>query len=458
MFSARSVLAAVAFCVILHTAVFAQVTTGDIVGRVTDSSGGVLPGATVTIEHLGTHDIRTVPSNGTGDFVFNLLPIGAYTVKVEMQGFITQTARVSAVGRRSRALRREAAARPGRRERDGDRRIAAGADRLGDDQRAGHREGGAGPAGQRPQRRPAGAAGAGRLRRTAELAGQRQPSRRSPPDLGGVDQRLDGQPEQSSDRRHRQQRAGDRHGRRQAVDRRDRRNQGPDQHVHRRSRPHRRRRRQHHHQVGQQRLPRLGVRVRAQRSVRRAQLLRDRRRQAEADAEPVRRQRRRSGGQEQDLLLRRLRRVQRHPGRDRGGDGADREDARRRLLRAVGVDLRSDPGAAHRVCRQPDSGGASRSDRDEDPRRSTRCRPAPGSPTTTPASASARRTTRRPTSASIRSSTAATGSSRAIPTTKSRRSRRRCSRRSTGSSRAAAGRSPGPTTPARTTSASATRA
>ena len=103
MFSARSVTAAVAFCVILHAAVFAQVSSGDIVGRVTDSSGGVLPGATVTIEHLGTHDIRTAPSNSTGDFVFNLLPIGAYTVKIEMQGFITQTARVSlSAGDRSR--------------------------------------------------------------------------------------------------------------------------------------------------------------------------------------------------------------------------------------------------------------------------------------------------------------------------------------------------------------------
>src|SRR5580765_8016640 len=95
MVSARSVIAAAAFCMVLNIAVFAQVTSGDIVGRVTDSSGGVLPGATVTIEHLGTHDIRTVPSNGTGDYVFNLLPIGAYTVKIEMQGFISQTARVN---------------------------------------------------------------------------------------------------------------------------------------------------------------------------------------------------------------------------------------------------------------------------------------------------------------------------------------------------------------------------
>ena len=95
MFAVRNALAAAAVFMILHTAAFAQVTTGDIVGRVTDATGAVLPGATVTIEHLGTHDIRTVPARGTGDYVFNLLPIGTYTVKIELQGFITQTARVN---------------------------------------------------------------------------------------------------------------------------------------------------------------------------------------------------------------------------------------------------------------------------------------------------------------------------------------------------------------------------
>src|SRR5215831_8619436 len=85
-----------ALCLALDpAAVRAQVTTADIVGRVTDASGGVLPGATITIENVATHDVRTAPSNEAGDYLFNLLPIGAYTVKVELQGFNAQTTRVA---------------------------------------------------------------------------------------------------------------------------------------------------------------------------------------------------------------------------------------------------------------------------------------------------------------------------------------------------------------------------
>jgi outer membrane receptor protein involved in Fe transport len=73
----------------------AQVTTADIVGRVTDSTGAVLPGVTVTIENLATHDVRTTPTNETGDYIFNLLPIGAYSVKVELPGFTTQSTRLA---------------------------------------------------------------------------------------------------------------------------------------------------------------------------------------------------------------------------------------------------------------------------------------------------------------------------------------------------------------------------
>ena len=103
MVSARSVVAAVAVSQLLHTAATAQVTTADIVGRVTDASGAVLPGVTVTVENIGTHETRVAPTGASGDYAFNLLPIGRYTVKIELQGFTPQTANlVLAAGDRSR--------------------------------------------------------------------------------------------------------------------------------------------------------------------------------------------------------------------------------------------------------------------------------------------------------------------------------------------------------------------
>jgi outer membrane receptor protein involved in Fe transport len=69
------------------SALFAQVTTADIVGRVTDSSSAILPNAKVTIENLDTHDIRTATSGDNGDYSFTLLPIGRYTVHVEAANF-----------------------------------------------------------------------------------------------------------------------------------------------------------------------------------------------------------------------------------------------------------------------------------------------------------------------------------------------------------------------------------
>src|SRR5688572_31527217 len=81
----------------------AQVTTADLIGRVTDNTGAVMPGVTVTITHTGTGDVRSQVTSGTGDYAFNLLPGGTYLVKSELQGFKTQEARVTvAAGDRAR--------------------------------------------------------------------------------------------------------------------------------------------------------------------------------------------------------------------------------------------------------------------------------------------------------------------------------------------------------------------
>ncbi len=72
-------------------AVHAQTSaTGGISGTVRDTSGGVLPNASVTISNVGTAFSRTVRTNDHGLYVANLLPPGQYSVNVEAQGFETQ--------------------------------------------------------------------------------------------------------------------------------------------------------------------------------------------------------------------------------------------------------------------------------------------------------------------------------------------------------------------------------
>ena len=70
---------------------YAQVLTADIVGTVTDNAGAVLPNATVTITNKGTNDVRLVKSSDAGEFAATLLPVGNYSIKVEVAGFKTFT-------------------------------------------------------------------------------------------------------------------------------------------------------------------------------------------------------------------------------------------------------------------------------------------------------------------------------------------------------------------------------
>jgi len=81
----------------------AQVTTADIVGNVTDTSGAVLPGATVTITNQGTSATQTVNTDSDGQFQVRLLPPGRYRITVELQGFNTNAHEVAlAIGDRFR--------------------------------------------------------------------------------------------------------------------------------------------------------------------------------------------------------------------------------------------------------------------------------------------------------------------------------------------------------------------
>lgn len=68
----------------------AQQTLGGITGVVTDSSGGVIPNATVTVLDEQTALTRTVTTNGTGVYSIVNLPIGTYTLTFSANGFDVQ--------------------------------------------------------------------------------------------------------------------------------------------------------------------------------------------------------------------------------------------------------------------------------------------------------------------------------------------------------------------------------
>ena len=70
-------------------AVTAQTATGEANGTVTDRSGGVVPGATVTLTNQGTKISRTAVTNASGNFVFVNVQPGTYVLKVELTGFKT---------------------------------------------------------------------------------------------------------------------------------------------------------------------------------------------------------------------------------------------------------------------------------------------------------------------------------------------------------------------------------
>jgi Carboxypeptidase regulatory-like domain/TonB dependent receptor/TonB-dependent Receptor Plug Domain len=67
----------------------AQVTTATLVGLLRDTSGAVIPGATVVVTHEGTGVPRETVTDANGEFVLSALPSGPYTVKIELTGFKT---------------------------------------------------------------------------------------------------------------------------------------------------------------------------------------------------------------------------------------------------------------------------------------------------------------------------------------------------------------------------------
>ena len=76
-----------ALALALPAAAQSQATNGSIEGTIADSSGGRLPGVSVTVTNTETGAQRTVVTNEAGIFRAPLLPLGTYKVVAELEGF-----------------------------------------------------------------------------------------------------------------------------------------------------------------------------------------------------------------------------------------------------------------------------------------------------------------------------------------------------------------------------------
>ena len=82
-------LGTIAALFVIPWAAHAQTTTGDIRGVITDESGAILPGVTVTLRGRGVPGAPTTVTNESGLYRFPNLPPGTYDVTAELAGFTT---------------------------------------------------------------------------------------------------------------------------------------------------------------------------------------------------------------------------------------------------------------------------------------------------------------------------------------------------------------------------------
>ena len=72
----------------ISAAIRAQVaSTGSVRGSVSDPSGGVLSGATVTLVEVHTGALQETKTDAAGSYNFPIVPVGSYQLQITMVGF-----------------------------------------------------------------------------------------------------------------------------------------------------------------------------------------------------------------------------------------------------------------------------------------------------------------------------------------------------------------------------------
>src|SRR6266852_9223261 len=95
----------VSFLCLFLSAAQAQKITGTITGTITDSTGAVVPQATVDVVNAATNARRSVKSNGQGSYSFPELDPGTYILTVNKTGFkqVTERSEERRVGKECRS-------------------------------------------------------------------------------------------------------------------------------------------------------------------------------------------------------------------------------------------------------------------------------------------------------------------------------------------------------------------
>ena len=63
--------------------------TGSLTGRVLDQSQAAVPGVAVTATNVGTNETRSTVTNTDGLYMMPALPVGSYSLTVQLDGFKT---------------------------------------------------------------------------------------------------------------------------------------------------------------------------------------------------------------------------------------------------------------------------------------------------------------------------------------------------------------------------------
>ena len=82
-------LVVLSLCLVCSTLLFAQGSGGRILGRVSDQSGALLSGLTVTATNEATGATHQTQTTASGDYSFPAVPVGVYTLTFDMAGFKT---------------------------------------------------------------------------------------------------------------------------------------------------------------------------------------------------------------------------------------------------------------------------------------------------------------------------------------------------------------------------------